>query len=103
MTDEKRRGIGGKRRGCLNVCGRCVAKLELAHGLDGRGDVEGANERVWRGCRGVGAAARSVPPDPTMMGLYYAAMLPVSRRPLSPVLIFTVDSLAKETHLACTV
>lgn len=50
--------------------------------------------------RGVGAA---VPPDPTMMGLYYSALLPVSWPPPPPELIFTVEYLAKETHLACTV
>lgn len=53
--------------------------------------------------KGVGAAAGSVPPDPTMMGLYYSEMLLVSWPPLPLELIFTIDSLAKETYLACTV
>lgn len=68
-------------------------------------------EETWRGGvrwsegedRGA-AAAGSVPPDRTMMGLYYPSVLPVSWPPTPlPELICTVDSLAKETHLACTV
>lgn len=70
-------------------------------------------EETWRGSRrgsggegrGAGAAAAAVPPDPTMMGLYYPAMLPVSwpPPPPPPELICTVDSVAQETRLACAV
>lgn len=67
-------------------------------------------EETWRGSRrgsggegrGAGAAAAAVPPDPTMMGLYYPAVLPVSWPP-PPELICTVDSVAQETRLACAV